>query len=381
MALRAFMVFTFLLQPVAGIAVGDDSVLVGLCQAVERIDNVDWDAARLALVEATRSIEAVWANSEQARQARQLWYEESEKPFKGEPYERAMAFYYLGLSYLRSGDWGNAQAAFYMSCLEDSFAEEEQHQLDFAAPLVLRAYALYRQGSRVVADEVLKLANRILDEPVALNPDSLPNTVVIIETGRSPRKISDGVGSYQLKFRQGKGFRDVDCALMVNDSPVEPCGIGDVFYQASTRGGRPVDAIIDGKVSFAKATGSIGLAFAEIGDLTSRDALFTESRAEQTAGYAMQGIGVAALLLSGSAKPAVDKRHWDNLPDKIHVAFINLEPGTHILTASYLDANGATISSPPPTRREVVVSDRSASILVWINSWSRTSHYLETRKP
>ncbi|MEC8183119.1 MAG: hypothetical protein VX123_13805 [Pseudomonadota bacterium] len=44
--------------------------------------------------------------------ARSNFAREDVKDFKGEPFERAMVFYYLGLSYLALGDFENARASF-----------------------------------------------------------------------------------------------------------------------------------------------------------------------------------------------------------------------------------------------------------------------------
>ncbi|MFP3441488.1 hypothetical protein R0K18_27540, partial [Pantoea sp. SIMBA_133] len=82
--------------------------------------------AKNTLTQARLEIENVYADSDAARKARSIWYEEAEKDFKGEPYERAMVYLYLGLIYLEEGDYGNARASFLAGLLQDAFAEEEQ---------------------------------------------------------------------------------------------------------------------------------------------------------------------------------------------------------------------------------------------------------------
>lgn len=63
----------------------------------------DLDEARRSLDRARVIIESVYADDESARKARSIWYEEAEKDFKGEPYERAMVYLYLGLIFLEQG--------------------------------------------------------------------------------------------------------------------------------------------------------------------------------------------------------------------------------------------------------------------------------------
>ena len=55
--------------------------------------------------EALDRIEAVYADNAKAEAARSKFTKENAKDFKGEPYERAMAYYYRGLAYLAEGDY------------------------------------------------------------------------------------------------------------------------------------------------------------------------------------------------------------------------------------------------------------------------------------
>ena len=70
------------------------------------------EAAARSFDLALQGIEAVYADNEEAAKARSKFTKESVKDFKGEPYERAMAYYYRGLLYLRAGDYENARASF-----------------------------------------------------------------------------------------------------------------------------------------------------------------------------------------------------------------------------------------------------------------------------
>ena len=95
------------------------------------------DGAGTAFTDAIRKIELVYSADPNATKARSLWHEEGSKSFKGEPYERAMAYYYRGLIYLRKGDYENARAAFRQGQLQDAFAEDDQFQSDFASLMFL----------------------------------------------------------------------------------------------------------------------------------------------------------------------------------------------------------------------------------------------------
>ena len=93
------------------------------------------------------AIESVWANSGKAVAARSLWHNEGEKDFKGEPYERLMAFYYRGLVHLANDDYENAAVLFKGGLAQDGFAEEAQNRANFALLMFLEGWADQCRGN------------------------------------------------------------------------------------------------------------------------------------------------------------------------------------------------------------------------------------------
>ncbi|MBF0205131.1 MAG: hypothetical protein HQK67_12710, partial [Desulfamplus sp.] len=138
-----------------------------------------------AFDQAINGITKIYANNETAKKARTLWYEEQMKDFKGEPYERAMAFYYRGILYLEDGDYENARACFKSGINQDAFAEEEQNRCDFALLIFLSALT-----SNLIGDDYLAQAG--MEELKRLRPDFdqnlSGNIMMLIETGTAPRK-------------------------------------------------------------------------------------------------------------------------------------------------------------------------------------------------
>ena len=132
---------------------GDDGVLRALISGTRALSVGDTVNAARFFDAATSAIAGVWGGTPEAANARKLWYAESVKPFRGESYERMMAFYYRGVIYMQGGDFGNAQASFRMSIQQDAFAEEEQYQSDVTAPLLLLGLALQAQGSATAAND------------------------------------------------------------------------------------------------------------------------------------------------------------------------------------------------------------------------------------
>lgn len=292
------------------------------------------DIARSSFDDALTHIELTHAGNETARKARSLWYEEGTKDFKGEPYERAMAYYYRGLIYLMDRDYDNARACFQAGILQDSFAEEEQDRCDFALLYLLAAYACYHQGDLPARDEHWSAFKHY--RPDFEEPQWDDVVLSVVETGRAPRKLADGVGHYQMKLFRGKGFKDVSAALTVGDQQWNPYPTEDIYFQAASRGGRPVDAINEGKVQFKKRGEQFGTTLTGV---ASEAMVWGPAFGSNSAGAAgvIGGIGILSTLIASNAKPRADTRYWNNLPDTVHIAFVPRAVLGQPVSAAFLD--------------------------------------------
>ena len=294
-----------------------------------------YDLARAALDEAILNIESVYADNEAARRARSLWYEEGEKDFKGEPYERAMVFYYRGLLFLRDGDYGNARASFLSGLLQDAFAEEEQHTTDFASLIFLAGWAARLDGNPTLAEQHFQEYR--LFRPDGPIPEAGDNLLVVAETGSAPRKLADGVGHYQLVYRRGKYIR-AHGARLAEPVPRDLFPAEDVFFQASTRGGRTVDRIIEGQVRFKKNTQATGDVLTAASQNSAVAGLSAAAGGAVAAGFhTITAIGVAAEGLSARSRTRADTRYWHRLPDGLHLATLRHAPDGGPLHVRFLD--------------------------------------------
>ncbi|MFQ5647054.1 MAG: hypothetical protein ACE5GM_09000 [bacterium] len=284
-------------------------------------------------------IEAVYADSEKAAKARSLWYEEGMKDFKGEPYERVMAYFYRGLLYIEEGDLENARACFKGGLLQDSFAEEKKYRADFALMIFMEGWC-----SLQLHDD--SLAHDSFAELHELRPDfSLPgkenNLLMIVETGTSPRKVADGVGHYELKFRRGRHFKEKKVYVQLDRDRRNPMfPMEDVAWQAMTRGGRPLDKILKGQAFFRSTSETVGTVLTGASTLAMEAApAFRNSNDVALVGAAVGLVGAAGLLLSTQIKAKADTRYWDNLPDGVFVFCRALSPGKHTAHLFYADRN------------------------------------------
>jgi tetratricopeptide (TPR) repeat protein len=323
--------------------------------------------AKESLDRALLGIERVYANNEQATRARSLWKEEGCKNFKGEPYERVMAYYYRGLLYAWDQDYQNARACFKGGMLQDVFAEEEQFQFDFALMLYLMGWSSIQIQDDYLASEAFAEFKKL--RPNIPVPGADDNLLLLVETGKSPRKLSDGVGHYQLKFRRGRHFADKKVRYAVDGgTKSEACLIEDIYYQATTRGGRQFDHILNGKAAFKKQTRQAGDVLGEVGSGT-----IIASTAFGSAASEIQGVGAAlglasvvSQVASASARAEADTRYWDNLPDCVHAVSCRLPPGTHQIELEFMDASGAVLHQLNRTV-DVEIPDNGRT-LVWLRS-------------
>lgn len=319
-----------------------DSVLNNMEIATLALRIEDEREAADAIDRALLDIVRYYGQTEAAQKARSLWYQEGAKEFKGEPYERAMAHYYRGMLDLKSGDYGNAQASFISGFLQDAFSEEEQHTSDFSLLLFLNAWSLRCNDSDVLADDRFWEVEQLLSDTI--RPPIEHDTLVVVETGTSPRKLADGIGHSKLVYRRGKKFQEHGATISLQSShPMYP--IEDIFYQASTRGSRPVDSILDGKIEFRQNNERAGDDITGIGDALGATSFIAGSSDLGYASSVVSLIGGLQLHRASNAKPRADTRYWSGLPDRVHLfTYDSLVEGTADAKIQYLNKNGEPIS-------------------------------------
>lgn len=311
--------------------------------------------------DALQGIETIYADNEEAARARRLFVKEQIKDFKGEPYERAMAYYYRGLLYMRAGDYENARASFKGGMLQDTLAEEEQFRADFALMPFLQGWAAHCWGNGSLAAEDFKEFRDInKDAPLPRDHD---NVLVLVETGSAPVKVSEGP---RLKIRRNGSAESASISWTDPDHPKEHPHDGattleDIYRQASTRGGRPFDAILEGKAEYkstADTVGNVALAGAVIAGQVAvnsgprRGASKKErERAEEVqrdaamVGGALAVIGLLSKAAASAMEVEADTRYWDNLPDRVMGVTLALPERITSIKAEF-GADGHSVEAP-----------------------------------
>ncbi len=337
-------------------------------------------------MEASFEIEALYGMSAEARKLRQRFFTEAEKArspyyeeqvkfFRGEPYERMMVYYYLGLSYLLKGDYENAHAAFINGQLQDAIAEEEQYQSDFP-PLEGLLYFTARKMSSSVQGKHRKRLQEMRSE-LKMNHLKAP-LIVIIESGQSATKIQQGKHKEILSFKCNTD--EVSKVNVVSEKQTLPLiKSGYLCWQAITRGGREIDGILAQKALWKTTLGKIDKNSIQIRNQISdkqADAerflmieadVYTNSNNNSLPaaptmsqfGSMMSTIQVAATRAwKKSVRPEADTRTWTTLPAHIWLGTIDQGSGDYV-TIRYKKGN-RNIS-----KKVNISTDQNSTGVVW----------------
>ena len=321
------------------------------------------------------NLEAFLSDDEAAKRARSLWEAEGQKEFKGEPYERCMAYFYRGLHYLKSNDFENARAVFKSGLIQDMYVEEDKYRNDFALLLFLEGYSSFLNGDETLFEDRMK-------ELKMVRPDFTYNNerfLILAETGRSPRKVADGLGHSELKFRRGKRFKDVKVQVSIDGGAYTPLyPMEDIFVQSTTRGNRAFDKILDGKAVFKKNATEIASTLTAVSSNAMVFApLFSNVGNAQGIAGAIGAVGAISAVMALNATPHADIRFWNNLPDTIHVLPTNLSPGKHVLKFQYIDRDNNVIEGLSQ-QRTINISEEDH--IFWTRSKNQLSYKQKKRR-
>lgn len=300
--------------------------------------------AQVLFADAYDQIETVYANNPEAKKARSKFHAESVKDFKGEPYERAMVGYYRGLSELALGDLSNAKASFAWGEFQDTMSADETYRSDMALLNFLQAWTSNCNNQENDAKEFYKRAQEA--RPTLKVPTKSDNLLLIAEVSGAPVKYSTGKYREELRFKAGIETEIDSVKFAVNDTDYNSSLAEDLLWQASTRGGRPIDAILAGKASFKAGAETVSNVASTVTDI----AITTSTIQSLTGNYdnAMSSMNVAgagfllnmgASIVASATKPEADIRAWETLPARVYLSTTSIEDLPKKITAHINDTS------------------------------------------
>lgn len=264
---------------------------------------------------------------------------ESSKTWTGDPYEKAMAAFYLAYCLLQKGEPDNARAALKRGLLADAEVADEKFQVDNALLAWMAGRMSVLMGSPDADDFFREAATShafALEHGSEGKPNPPPiaqpragNLVLLFECGMGPEKYADGHQDSLARFRPRAHPAVAARATVAGRECGKAATLLDLYYQARTLGGTEMEGIRSGKAVFK--TGAL-VAGVVLLDQASRDS--GDSQRTQAI------VGGGLLLLGLLTSTAADVRHWPTLPATVQVLAVNVPPGDHEVDVEFLDAAG-----------------------------------------
>jgi tetratricopeptide (TPR) repeat protein len=255
------------------------------------------------------------------------------KVWKGEPFERAMAHYYLGLIYLLKNDYENARAAFQNSLFkvrEYASKDDLEHYTEAESNFALGYLGLGICNLRMGKTD---LANASFQKAVSINPGlrqvvtdlTRPgvNTLIFVDAGMGPRK--EGKGWYNEEsafFPTPAEVGPIPGILAYVDgqpanNPQVPFATVDTLAMAQQQQWQDIDTLKKVKAALGTGMMAAGTGMAAYG----------ANRHDEGLMWAGIGTAVAGALVSASSQS--DVRSWDMLPRTVYLVPLALPPGQH----------------------------------------------------
>ena len=327
------------------LAEGDEDSVALFLNGQAWLDMVsgELDAARRKFVTAGR-IMGDWQTS-QGEVISALVGSESSKTWKGDPHEKAMNAIYTGFLFWVKGEIDNARASFKNGIFADAESDEGEAQVDFALLYWLAGRASLALGDRSGAEDYFKEARQARGFAVAngargrssapiLTDPGAGNLICLVECGLGPRKVAGGPHGSLAMIEPRRTVVETARVFIDGDRVGESTLLADLDYQASTRGGKVMEGIREGKAVFKTASGTAGAVLIadglnDSGD--SRDAKLI--------------IGGSLLALSLLTRAEADTRSWEILPQSVQVLTADVAPGEHVLRIEFLAPGGAVVPS------------------------------------
>lgn len=299
----------------------------------------DLDTAEAAFLRAYEVLNAVGVN-DGGRTLGAVLVDEKLRIWRGEPFERAMANFYLGLIYYMRQDYNNARGAFenalfklrdYRDDTDPKADEYEVVETNFALGYLMLGKSYQHLGRDDLAEENFSRAVslrpylRDLADP-ALHAQS--NLLLVVDFGSSPRKITDFDGAIV-------GFGPTPAEV----GPVPPprVEVDGRLYPLGGLARPPVDLLALAQDRRWQSIDTIRTVKSAIGTGLIAAGAYMGLKRDPEPEAALAPLA-AGLLLKATSQ--ADVRQWEMLPRTVFLLPLRVEPGRHDITVSFPGLRG-----------------------------------------
>jgi tetratricopeptide (TPR) repeat protein len=320
--------------------------------------NYDLNEAEDAFLRAYEVINSVGVN-DGGRSLGAVLVDEKIKIWKGEPFERAMTNFYLGLVYYMQQDYNNARAAFENALFKlheyDNASDKKKYadvESNFNVATIMLARTWQKLGREDLARanfEQAKKNDPSLESLADYDRNAEANVLLVVDFGYGPQRVTDFdgavVGFGPSPYEAG---RIPPARVSIDGHGVDLDGFDrptiDLLAMAQDRKWQSIDTIRTVK----SAIGTGLLVAGGIEGIRGANGSGSAQRRDLTAAAALVGAG---LLLKATSQ--ADVRQWEMLPRTVFLFPLKVEAGTHDVTIDFPLARGVR-----QTWRDLVVPEK-----------------------
>jgi tetratricopeptide (TPR) repeat protein len=286
---------------------------------------------------------------------------ENQKIWKGEPFERSMCNYYLGVLYYIRHDYNNSRAAFENALFKlrdygdpDHPDQYTEYESDFTLGYLMLGKC-YQHLNRP------DLAKNMFDKAVQIRPDmaavaqglaAQDNVLLVVDWGWGPLKITTVDHAFAGWGPRPEQAGPIPLPLVLVDGysqplTAQPYPLIDLLALAQDHKWQNIDTIRAVKSVAGKALMGVGA--------------FEALHGSGATGHRYNGNDLAtglALMAAGAlidASSQADLRQWEMLPRTVFLLPMNLPPGKHDITLRFATGEEQTwhgLIAPPPGGEE-----------------------------
>ena len=297
------------------------------------------------------------------RTAMSIFDSEGGRIWKGEPFEQALSYHYVGLHYAMSDSWDNTRAAlsnamFHLrdfgtdddgapldsEALIRQAAEEDDDEdffeteyvaveSDFALGYLMSGIASQRLGRDAEAAEQFSKAlavNPALEAIVERLRDGDYDTLLVVDYGQAPRKIATGPDNTIARFvpRTASNDEPLEVALSGGEPFALPA-VADINTMAQDHRWRSIEDMRQSRAEMGRTMQTAGAVTGLVGAATDNPAM-------QIGGLLMAAGGGAA-----RSAAAADTRHLEYLPQRVYLVPLKLDEPQFVRVGVRGDARSA----------------------------------------
>jgi tetratricopeptide (TPR) repeat protein len=327
---------TRLIQPLAK-KTNENFVLNNARLGSIALANYDLDTAENAFLAAYEVINSTGVNNG-GRTLGAVLVDEKIKVWKGEPYERAMVNFYLGVIYYMRHDYNNARAAFQNALFKlrdyaDNANDYTESENDFPPAVLMLARSFQRLGRDDLAKaNFQRLSGHSRLQSLAdFQTNEQSNLLLIVDYGHGPHKVTDFDGALVGFAPTPAEAGPVPRPLVEMDGgyvPLDTLNVPpvDLLALAQDRKWQSIDTI-------RAVKSAIGTGMLIGGGIEGMRGLSEHGGRQRTDLLVAGGLLAGGLLLKATSH--ADVRQWEMLPRTTFILPLKVPPGRHDFTVRF----------------------------------------------